>query len=170
MIYMYFPPIKLPQTLMLITFQPSVPAASVLRRDCLAVPRLKCPTRRASPKIQTHAKLNQCLELVEPVGFQKAPGNIYIYTYIYLHLQQYNCRSTHIHMHICIHIRSHCFTYHLHLLSIKVILDHVSRIPSIGPPFWGRGRLQFTQAMLAKRCSCSRAWSVVQDIRRYSNR
>ena len=168
MIYMYFPPIKLPQTLMLITFQPSVPAASVLRRDCLAVPRLKCPTRRASPKIQTHAKLNQCLELVEPVGFQKAPGNIYIYIYIYI----YNriIVEAHISICICIHIRSQCFTYHLHLLSIKVILDHVSRIPSIGPPFWGRGRLQFTQAMLAKKCSCSRAWSVVQDIRRYSNR
>ena len=165
MIYMYFPPIKLPQTLMLITFQPSVPAASVLRRDCLAVPRLKCPTRRASPKIQTHAKLNQCLELVEPVGFQKAPGNIYTYIYIYI------CNSIIVEAHIsiciiCIHIRSQCFTYHLHLLSIKVILDHVSRIPSIGPPFWGRGRLQFTQAMLAKKCSRSRAWSVVQDIRR----
>lgn len=166
MIYMYFPPIKLPQTPMPITFQPSAPAASVLPRDCLAVPRLKCPTPRASPKVQTHAKQNQCLELVEPVGFQKAPGNIYIYIYIYNSI----IVEAHISKCICIHIRSQCFTYHLHLLSIKVILDHVSRIPSIGPPFWGRGRLQFTQAMLAKRCSCSRAWSVVQDIRRYSNR
>ena len=110
MIYMYFPPIKLPQTPMPITFQPSAPAASVLPRDCLAVPRLKCPTPRASPKVQTHAKQNQCLELVEPVGFQKAPGNIYI------HLQQYNCRSTHIHMHMYTH---------------KITMFHISPSPAV---------------------------------------